>query len=115
MHSPHTDPAELMEFMRRTKGIRREGYLNRLALLREYDVRRDLARITVPVLFVASECDHLVPAVDQGQLMASLVPGAELRVLPGHGHICLIAPDVDLLEILSTWRGGTSGSAPPAA
>jgi hypothetical protein len=27
-----------------------------------------------------------------------------VRILPGHGHICLIAPDLDLDQILKEWR-----------
>jgi len=32
--------------------------------------------------------------------MESRVPGAAVRILEGHGHICLIAPDVDLNRII---------------
>jgi hypothetical protein len=31
------------------------------------------------------------------------VPGSAMRILEGHGHICLIAPDLDLEQILSQW------------
>jgi pimeloyl-ACP methyl ester carboxylesterase len=105
MHSPHTQPADLAEFLRRTAAIRREGYINRLRILRTYDARDRLAVIPVPMLFLAADCDRLVPAVEQARLMASRVPGAALRILEGHGHICLIAPDVDLERILGEWRG----------
>jgi hypothetical protein len=37
--------------------------------------------------------------------MTARVPNAVLRVLEGHGHICLIAPDIDLANMLTTWRG----------
>jgi hypothetical protein len=57
-------------------------------------------------LFLAADCDHLVPAVEQARLMASLAPRATMRVLDGHGHVCLIAPDVDLAEILAEWETG---------
>lgn len=36
--------------------------------------------------------------------MAARVPGATVRVRDGHGHICLIAPDVALAAILDAWR-----------
>jgi pimeloyl-ACP methyl ester carboxylesterase len=57
-----------------------------------------------PALFLAAEQDHLVPSVQQAQLMISRVPRATLRVLHGHGHICLIAPEIDLAEIVTAWR-----------
>jgi hypothetical protein len=35
--------------------------------------------------------------------MAASTPHAVVRVLEGHGHICLIAPDIDLERILDEW------------
>jgi hypothetical protein len=35
--------------------------------------------------------------------MAERVPRSAVRVLAGHGHICLIAPDIDLAQILDEW------------
>jgi hypothetical protein len=40
--------------------------------------------------------------------MADLVPDAIVRILAGHGHICLIAPDLDLHAIVREWRAGQS-------
>jgi len=42
--------------------------------------------------------------VQQAQLMVSRVPRGTLRVTHGHGHICLIAPEIDLAEIVTAWR-----------
>jgi hypothetical protein len=44
--------------------------------------------------------------------MAERVPSATLRVLTGHGHICLIAPDVDLCRILAEWQNGQTRKSP---
>ena len=73
-------------------------------MLTHYDVRHRLQDIRVPTLFLASDRDHLVPSVAQAHYMAARVPGATVRVLDGHGHICLIAPDIDLAAILDAWR-----------
>ena len=35
--------------------------------------------------------------------MAASTPRSVVRVLEGHGHICLIAPDIDLEQILNEW------------
>jgi hypothetical protein len=43
--------------------------------------------------------------------MAERAPGASLQVLEGHGHICLIAPDVDLRQILQDWQAGRDPGA----
>ena len=105
LHSPHTGRAELRRFHQLMRATTRQGYLSRLRMLREYDVRRRLAEIQAPVLYLAADGDKLVPSVEQARLMASLTPHATMRVLEGHGHICLIAPDIDLGAILDEWIG----------
>jgi pimeloyl-ACP methyl ester carboxylesterase len=104
LHSRHTHRAEIRRFLELTASASREGYCNRLRVLTRYDVRRHLQHIHVPTLFLASDRDHLVPSVAQAQYMAARVAGATVRVLDGHGHICLIAPDIDLAAILDAWR-----------
>lgn len=103
MHSPHTGRQELRRFHELMRATTRQGYLSRLRMLREYDVRERLHALEAPVLFLAADRDHLVPAVAQAQLMASLAPRSTVRVLKGHGHICLIAPDLDLCALIAEW------------
>jgi 3-oxoadipate enol-lactonase len=104
MHSPHTHRDELRKFLELTSLTTRAGYRNRLRILRTYDVRERLHEIQCPALFLAAERDHLVPSVAQARLMATRMKSATVRVLSGHGHICLIAPDVDMSCILSEWQ-----------
>lgn len=105
LHSRHTHRREVQRFMALTGRATREGYIGRLRLLTQYDVRERLHEIQAPTLFLAAEQDHLVPSVEQATFMAARVPGAVMRILAGHGHICLIAPDIDLERILHEWRG----------
>lgn len=104
MHSKYTHRAEIRRFLELTADTTRGGYLGRLRILTQYDVRDRLGEIRAPTLFLASERDHLVPSAEQARDMAARVPGASLRILTGHGHICLIAPDIDLEQILHDWR-----------
>ena len=103
LHSPHTPRAEREAFHRLTAAARKPGYLNRLRILRSYDVRSALPSLRVPVLFLAADQDHLIPSVEQARLMVSLVPSASLRVLHGHGHSCFLADDIDLSVMLRAW------------
>ena len=103
MHSPGTDTEEIRRFLQLMQATTREGYLSRLHILRDYDLREQLASLQAPVLYLAADRDVVVPSVDQARLMASLTPRASLRVLEGHGHSCLIAPDLDLAAILDEW------------
>lgn len=104
LHSAHTHRDEVRRFMELTAAASQQGYLDRLRILMSYDIRERLHELCVPTLFLAADQDHLVPSVEQAQLMTARVPAATLRVLHGHGHICLIAPDVDLAAILAEWR-----------
>lgn len=108
LHSRYTHRREIRRFLELTAATTRRAYLARLKILRRYDVRDHLPEIRVPTLFVASDRDHLVPAVAQARSMARRVAGAKVHVLEGHGHICLIAPNVDLAAILREWQAGRS-------
>jgi pimeloyl-ACP methyl ester carboxylesterase len=105
LHSRYTHRTEMRRFMELTASTSQAGYVSRLRILTQYDVRSRLREIGAPTLFLASENDHLVPAVGQARFMAERVPHASVRVLDGHGHICLIAPNLDLGAILQDWRG----------
>jgi len=109
MHSKYTHRDEIRRFMELTAQATKRGYLDRLRILRDYDILEDLVGIRPPALFLAADEDHLVPAVQQAQLMAGQVPRARLQVLSGHGHVCLIAPNVDLESIISRWSPELTG------
>ena len=113
LHSPHTHREEIRQFLLRTDETTTVGYANRLRILMEVDVRDRLSELHVPVLYLASDRDHLVPAVQQGRLMQSLTPRSQLRVLEGHGHICLIAPGIDIAAALTDWRPPPGAQEPP--
>ena len=111
LHSSHTRPEDLEEFHRRTRAIGRRGYIRRLELLCEYDIRDELHRIEVPTLLLAADEDHLVPSVAEARFMAARMPSSTVRVLEGYGHVCMIHHDFDLLEHMEPWLG-TNGVRP---
>jgi pimeloyl-ACP methyl ester carboxylesterase len=104
LHSRQTPREEIGRFLELTAGATKQGYLSRLRLLTRYDVREKLSEIQHPSLFLAADQDRLVPSVAYARHMADCVPGAVMRVLAGHGHTCLIAPDIDLEQMLNDWR-----------
>jgi pimeloyl-ACP methyl ester carboxylesterase len=106
MHSPQTEREEIERFHELMRSATREGYLSRMRILRDYDVRDRLPSIAAPVLYLAADRDTLVPSVEQARLMSGLTPTATMRILEGHGHSCLIAPDLDLAAILDEWTIG---------
>ncbi|MEZ4425478.1 MAG: alpha/beta hydrolase [Gemmatimonadota bacterium] len=104
LHSPHTPRAERERFHAVMEETTRTGYVNRLRILANHDVRDRLPQLDVPTLFLAADRDHLVPAVRQGRMMERSTPDSRLEILEGHGHICLIAPDLDLAALLTRWE-----------
>jgi pimeloyl-ACP methyl ester carboxylesterase len=104
LHSRSTPRPEVRRALQLTRSSTRDGYRNRLRMLTRYDLRERLAELQVPTLFVAADCDTLIPSVEQARFMASRVPHAQLRILEGHGHACLLAPDVDVGALMrETW------------
>lgn len=103
MHSPHTHEDEIRRFLEITSRTTRAGYLSRLRILRGLDLRPRLAAITAPTLLLAADNDHLVPSVGQATLMVDRLPDVTMRILHGHGHVCLISGDLDLSAILREW------------
>ncbi len=108
LHSSHTRREDIDEFHRRTRAIGRRGYIRRLEILRDYDIRNELHRIEVPTLFLAADQDHLVPSVAEARYMAARMPNATVRILEGYGHVCMIHDDFDLLAHVDPWLGTTT-------
>lgn len=103
LHSPQTPRDEIRRCHDLMSAASRDGYLSRMKILHTYDVRPLLPTIAAPALFLAADRDHLVPSVAHARLMHALTPGSTMRVLEGHGHSCLVAPDMDLSAMLDDW------------
>jgi pimeloyl-ACP methyl ester carboxylesterase len=61
----------------------------------------DPAAITAPVVVVHGEEDHLVP-LSHSRHTAELIPGSELRMIAGRGHLSLIDEFPTLAAELAT-------------
>ncbi len=103
IHSAHTLDEDLAEFRARMRGVERDGYVRRLELLRDYDIRSQLGRLTMPVLLVAGTDDRLVPSARWARYMGDRIPNATVMFLEGYGHCCLINHDLDLSVIIDDW------------
>ncbi|MEV6915710.1 alpha/beta hydrolase [Amycolatopsis sp. NPDC051106] len=69
----------------------------------------DPAAITVPTLLVHGADDRMVPAT-HSEWLAARIPGAELRLTPGDGHLSVLEHAADAL----TWLAGQDSSASEA-
>jgi aminoacrylate hydrolase len=92
-------------FREHTRGVRPEGYLARLRIIRGTDLRPSLAQIKVPALVVAGTEDHLLDAVGAARVMTAGLPRARLKLLEGTGHMALLSNRVRVRDWLSEFDG----------
>jgi pimeloyl-ACP methyl ester carboxylesterase len=83
--------------------IEMKSYARRLRLIAEVNLRDRLSEIQAPTLIIAATRDLLVSSVREAKFMQALVPNAELRIIKGAGHACLLGNDVSLRELLGAW------------
>jgi pimeloyl-ACP methyl ester carboxylesterase len=80
--------------------VDRAGYVRRLELVRDVDLRPRLAEIRVPTFVCASGRDKIVPSRTEARLMAGRIPGARLVEFPEAGHALLLTPGFSLADYL---------------
>jgi pimeloyl-ACP methyl ester carboxylesterase len=80
----------------------RMAILRDSGLVRREPTRDELAQISVPTLLLWGEKDALIP-LDCGQDAATLIPNAELVVLPNVGHIPSIEATDDFIRIVGAF------------
>ncbi|WP_299729902.1 alpha/beta fold hydrolase [uncultured Tateyamaria sp.] len=72
------------------------------ALQRRRDQQGTLRKCKVPTLVLCGEHDALCP-VKRHSFMAELIPGAELRVMEGAGHIPTLERPAEVTQALRDW------------
>lgn len=78
------------------------SYAQLCRALAVHDVRRDLEDIRTPLLLLAGERDSSTPIANV-ELVASTVPGAELRIIPDTAHQVTVADPEDVAGALSSF------------
>ncbi len=90
---------QVMRWLREQQTEPGAGWLTALDWLGEIDNRESLARLPVRSLHLLGEKDQLVPAAAALELKA-LIPGSQVRVLPGAGHAPQISRPGDLVDAM---------------
>jgi pimeloyl-ACP methyl ester carboxylesterase len=83
-----------------TRVIPFEGYMSRLRIIRETDLRARLSEIKVPALIVAGTEDRLLDAVGAARELTQKLPRARLKLLEGTGHMVLLSNRVRVRDWL---------------
>lgn len=92
-------------FREHTRVVGREGYVSRLRIIRDTDLRPRLGQLNVPALVVAGTADRLLDSVSAARLMASRLPRARLKLLEGTGHVALLSGRVRVRDWLREFDG----------
>jgi pimeloyl-ACP methyl ester carboxylesterase len=79
-----------------------------------FDVRSELERIGLPTRVVVGTRDLLTP-VRMGRLLAERIPGAQLEVYPGCGHMVMLERDVEFNQLLTRFSAEVAGPGADAA
>lgn len=109
--APHTlfsadvEEADRRAFREHTQHVRPEGYLARLKIIRETDLRARLPEIKVPALVVAGTEDNLLNATGAARVMAAGLPRSRLKLLEGTGHMALLSNRVRVRDWLAEFEG----------
>lgn len=78
------------------------------------EIEKRYPELDLPVMVIWGEEDTWIP-VDRAHQLASLIPGAELRLVPGAGHLIQLDRPAALATTLSTWLRPHDSSARAAA
>lgn len=84
------------------------GYAQVCEAIAGYDLTGELARIRKPLLVIAGADDVATPPEGMAEL-AARVPGAELRILPGVGHLAPLEDPATTVDVLEAHFRGVAG------
>jgi pimeloyl-ACP methyl ester carboxylesterase len=90
-------------FFQTIRGVKHEGWARRLRLIAELDVESRLPEIQAPTLFIAGAKDPLLKSAREARLMAARMPRADVKIIDGAGHACLLGNKVILADLLDEW------------
>ena len=90
-----------LAFRENTRGVKLEGYLSRLRIIRSTDLRPRLSEIKVPALVVAGTADRLLNSVRAARVMTNGLPRSSLKLLEGTGHMALLSSRVRVRDWLA--------------
>ena len=101
LFSPDIETEDRLAFHEHTRQVPFEGYISRLRIIRDTDLRAVLPSIKVPALVVAGTADRLIDSVGAARLIASSLPRAKLKLLEDTGHMALLSSCVGVRKWLT--------------
>jgi pimeloyl-ACP methyl ester carboxylesterase len=84
-----------------------DAMIQYFSVMPQIDISPLLPRIAAPTLVMAGERDPIVPPA-QARLIAEKIPGADLAMIPGGGHMLFAERPAEYRRVLGEWLGRTS-------
>ena len=78
------------------------GYLGQLYAISFWTGVPWLGRLRQPTLVLAGDDDPIIPVLN-GRILARLIPDAELRVIPGGGHLFLLERPAEVADLVANF------------
>jgi pimeloyl-ACP methyl ester carboxylesterase len=94
---PAADQKSYREY---TRDVAYPGYLARLRIIKETDLRPRLAQIQTPTLILAGTDDEFTPSVAAARELAAALPRHRLKLLTGLGHLSFLGAHTAVREWL---------------
>ena len=73
-----------------------------LRVLARYDLTESAPRLKTPTLILHGSNDQIQPLSD-GKALASLIPGSDLVVMEGKGHVPMMSSPEEVVSIIEKW------------
>ena len=115
-HDALNDPAALKEALRRRAAMpfNPVGYRRQLEAALRWSSLTRLHRVRVPTLVIHGDHDRLIPSVN-GRLVARLIPGAQLHIVKGAGHVYSVDAPEEAARTALAFLEAHSETAGPAS
>jgi pimeloyl-ACP methyl ester carboxylesterase len=101
INQDRVSPIERQSLLNAILSVRPQTAAWRLNLLRQFPVNSIIPKlIDIPTLLIAGGLDRLLPSASEITTLASILPNAEIILLPNSGHACLLEQDIHLSVLL---------------
>jgi pimeloyl-ACP methyl ester carboxylesterase len=105
LFSPDVGDEDRRLFREHTRVVPFEGYVSRMRIIRDTDLRPRLAEIKAPALVVAGTADRLLDSVWAAKILGASLPRAKVKLLEGTGHMALLSGRVRVRDWLAEFDG----------
>jgi pimeloyl-ACP methyl ester carboxylesterase len=107
-------PREFAAWLREARPAGPRTTLRQMTAVMRYTTARRLPDLRLPTLVITGDADRLVPP-ENSRVLADLIPGAKLVVLPGAGHCFRLERERETADALEAFFAGLVSEDSPRA